>query len=375
MKAIDIYQLVNNTFQQATGIKDIEAVDSASLVSMGETLKNLPQGMVENFLNVLVDRIGKTVLDFRKYRNKMSDLVMDELRFGAIVQKLKVFMPEAEEDQTVLPEALEAGETSIDHYKINVPKAAQTFFTGEKKWQIHVTIQDWWLEEAFLSENQMGSFIQLIFGEVQNKIEKVFETLGRTVMGNYIASIADTDRHIHLLTMYNNFTGKNIATPDAAKMDNEFLRFAVGRIKVYSDDMTEMSTLFSNGERGERHTPFSDQRFKIIGDFNTFLETNVEYAAFNRDFVSLNGFESLSFWQSIKDKYTVEANVKDKGNVKVENVVAILYDRDALGMFKKRERVATTPVNAAGLYYNTYWHFKDMWFNDLSENFLIFSLD
>lgn len=370
MKTVDIYELVNNTFEQATGLKDISAVDSASLVSMGETLHNLPQGMVENFLNVLVDRIGKTILDYRKYKNKLSDLVMDEMRFGAIVQKIKVFMPEAEEDQTILPDAIAAGETTIDHYKINIPKAVQTFFTGEKKWRIHVTIQDWWLEEAFLSENQMGSFIQLIFGEVQNKIEKVFETLGRTVLGNYISEIANTSRHIHLLTMYNNMTGNSIASPNEAKMNNEFLRFAVGRMKVYSSDMEEMSTLFSDGNRGERHTPKSDQRFKIIGDFNTYLETNVEYAAFNKDFVSLNNFEDLSYWQSIKDKYTVETE-----KAKVENLVSCLYDRDALGMFKKRERVATTPVNAAALYYNTYWHFKDMWFNDLSENFIIFSLD
>ena len=59
----------------------------------------------------------------------------------------------------------------------------------------------------------------------------------------------------------------------------------------------------------------------------------------------------------------------------VENIVAVLHDRDALGMFRDEEEVLTTPVNAAGLYYNTYYHARQIWFNSLDENFVFFTLN
>ena len=42
--------------------------------------------------------------------------------------------------------------------------------------------------------------------------------------------------------------------------------------------------------------------------------------------------------------------------------------------YKRDEWASTTPVNSAGGYTNTYWHFKDMYFNDLSENAVMFYL-
>ena len=44
-------------------------------------------------------------------------------------------------------------------------------------------------------------------------------------------------------------------------------------------------------------------------------------------------------------------------------------------MFRDDEEVATTPVNAAGLYYNTYYHARQIWFNSLDENFVFFTLN
>ena len=39
------------------------------------------------------------------------------------------------------------------------------------------------------------------------------------------------------------------------------------------------------------------------------------------------------------------------------------------------ETVLTTPVNAAGQYYNQFWHEKQARFVDTSENLVIFILD
>ena len=63
---------------------------------------------------------------------------------------------------------------------------------------------------------------------------------------------------------------------------------------------------------------------------------------------------------------------EDLMSVTINNIVACLFDRDALGTYKTDEWSATTPVNAAGGYYNVFYHERDIWFNDLAENFVMF---
>ena len=56
----------------------------------------------------------------------------------------------------------------------------------------------------------------------------------------------------------------------------------------------------------------------------------------------------------------------------VNNVIGVIFDIEALGTYKSKEWTANTPLNAAGGYINYYWHLKDMYFNDLSENLVSF---
>ena len=56
-------------------------------------------------------------------------------------------------------------------------------------------------------------------------------------------------------------------------------------------------------------------------------------------------------------------------------VIAVIHDRDAFGIYQIDETVLTTPVNAAGAYYNQFWHEKQGRFVDTSENLVIFTLN
>ena len=52
-----------------------------------------------------------------------------------------------------------------------------------------------------------------------------------------------------------------------------------------------------------------------------------------------------------------------------------MFDHDAMGTFREEETVLTTPVNARAAYYNTFWHERPLWFNDMGENGIVFFLD
>lgn len=367
MEVKQIYDIVNSVNSQTMGVTDLTVVDEQGLISLGQTILNT-NGLADTWLNSLAQRIGKTIISFREYKSKYSDMVLDSMQWGNIVQKIKVSMPKATKDESY---SLVNGE-SVDMYKVANPTVTQSFFTTETPYQFFVTIKRTQLEEAFTSEASMNGFIGAIYGEVQNAIELSLESLARNCINNFIGErIKSNKGKYNLLSMYNTETGKTLKV-NTCLHDKEFLAYCVSRINLISKYMENMSTIYNDGTQ-TRHTPKSLQHLRVLEDFESRLETVVQYQAFRDGYVKLNNYHTTSFWQNIKYPDYIKINIASDGSlVHQANILAILYDRDALGLYKKDSWNSTTPFNSAGGYYNTYYHHKELYFNDLSENFVVF---
>lgn len=372
MTTEQIYTLVNEVNAEAFGSNALSVVDTSSLISLGNTVLSSSTN-TEAFLNTLAQRIGRTILRFRDYRNKLGNMVINDFEYGAILQKIKVVMPKAEEDESY---DLTDGQT-VDHYKIAKPVVDQKLFVTRTPYQFKITIQDEHLKEAFLSESAMGSFIGVIFGEVRNAIEVSLENLSRVTLATAIAECAGTSRMIDLVSEYNGLYNPSPALDEVtAQNDPDFMRYAMYRINTVIDGIQDMSTLYNDGSL-ETFTPREDIRVKVISSFMRKLETVVEYAAFHDQFVRPDAdIVRINYWQSAQDPMDIKiTRPSDGDSISRGNVVALIHDRDAMGVYKIDERVATTPINAAGLYYNTFYHQKQLRFIDRSENFLCFTLN
>jgi len=370
MTTEQIYTLVNEVNAEAFGSNALTIVDTSSLISVGNTVLSSSTN-TEAFLNTLAQRIGRTILRFRDYRNKLGNMVINDFEYGAILQKIYVHMPEAEADESY---DLINGQ-SVDHYKIAKPDVDQKLFVTRTPYQFKITVQDEHLREAFLSENAMGAFIGVIFGQVRNAIEVSLENLARVTLATAIAECAGTSRMIDLVTMYNTLYTASL-TDVTCQNDPDFMRFAMSTINSYIDGIQDMSVLYNDGSL-ETFTPREDIRVKVISSFMRRLETVVEYAAFHDQFVRPDAdIVTLNYWQSAQDPMDIIIKrPSDSAEVSRGNVIALIHDRDAMGVYKMDERVATTPINAAGLYYNTYYHQKELRFIDPSENFICFTLN
>lgn len=364
METVQLYSILNDVTAQAIGTQSIQAVDTASFIAMGDSILNSGNNL-EPWLSTLVQRIGRTIISFRAYQSQLQDLAYTDMEWGAIMQKIKVAMPTAIADVSV---ELTDGE-SIDHYIVAKPKAKQKLFVIRSPYTFMVTIQRRWLKEAFLSESAMESFIGAIFGELQNAMAVGQESLGRMCMANFIANTAASQR-INLLTDFNTKYGQSL-TADGALYNADFLRYAIGQMKYYSLRLTEMSTLY-NKEGETRHTPIADQRFAIRSDFLVNMETQVEYAAFHDEYLDIGSHLRINFWQNAETPNDIIVTDSEGQDVEVENILGFIHDSNALGTYRKETDVLTTPVNARGAYYNTFYHVNDNRFNDMSENGLVF---
>lgn len=367
MDTTQIYSLVNEVARETIGTDDIDVLDTNSLVALGDSVLSSSSN-TEAFLNTLVQRIGKTIISYRPYTSQLSLLDVGDMEFGQIMQKIKVKMPTAIEDDTY---NLVDGE-SIDMYKVTKPKATQKLFVKRTPVTYTITTQRKALKEAFTSADAMGAFIAAVFGEVRNAIELTQENLGRLTMANYIAN-AKTTQVYNLVTLYNTM-GHSVPTGEDALYDEAFLRFAIGKMKNISTKMTTMSELYNDGSE-QRHSPLAMQRFMYLVDFMTALETQVNYAAFHDEYVKTATGIAVPYWQAAKSAFDIKVTDADDQEKTIENVVAFIHDRDALGTYRKEEEALTTPVNAKGRYYNTFWHLDNLYFNDLSENGVVFTLN
>lgn len=382
LTATQIYSIVNEVAKQAMGSSDIAVVDNAGLVALGNTVLG-SDTTKNNFINALTDRIGRTIVSFRAYNSHFPDFERDSIEWGNILQKIKIAMPEAEEDQSY---NLQNGK-SVDMYKINKSKVNQLLFTTETPWQTHITVHLDALEKAFVDSNAMGAFISSMFGEVQNRIELAMENLSIDCVNNYMAEIikgkdSSPTRVINLVTEYKDKTGVDHTTEPLSALDDEdFLKYVVRRINSLSTTMEYMTTGLFNTPQGDdgaytRHTPKSEQRMLLFIDLVNSLKTNINSKAFNMEQVAIDiPFKTVPFWQSLQTPAGINIKPASGGEAIVQSeVMGILYDREAMGTFKKKYTSLTTPINAAGKYYNVFYHMITMYFNDLTENAVVFLL-
>lgn len=368
MDVNQIYSLVNSVCAQAYGENKISVTDGGSLVSLGNRVF-ASNADSELFLRTMTWVIGKTIYAYRGYRNKLSDMVLDDFQYGAIMQKVSVQLADAQSDPAY---KLENGK-SVDQWVVNKPAAVQKLFASVTPYMFSVSISKKLLKGAFHDAAGMARLISTIMGQMRNSIELSLENLGRATMGNFMAEMVGTPRVIDVLTEYNTASGKALTAADAFQND-EFLRYTLGRIQNVSKSFTDMSQRWNDGSI-TRHTPIEMQRLRIYAPLETAIEKTVQYRAYYKDLVDLGVYKELNFWQSNNAGEELDVSVKrasDGATVNLKNVIALLHDRDAMGIYKKEEEVEVTPLNAFGLYYNTAWHEEQLWFNDLSEQGVLF---
>lgn len=370
MDTNQIYALVNSTAQQAFGAQAITATDATGLVSLGNTVLSSSQN-VECFLNTLIQRIGRTIYHYRAYRNKLRGIILEsDMEWGAILQKINMDLPEAAADPAY---NLVDGQ-SVDPWTIYKPDVSQKLFIGRNPYMFPITISRKTLKEAFLSESAMGAFISFVFGKVRNMIEVSYEELARTALTAGIAETIGTTREVKLYTEWVADTGTS-TTIERALSNEAFLRFAIRKMNEYRDYLTDMSTLYNDGDI-PTFTPYEDQRLTVLASFERRLETSVQYAAFHDQYVKFeNTYDTVNFWQAAQTPDQISAKkISDNSDVAASGVLAVLHDRDAIGVYQQEEQVASTGLNPKGLYVTTYYHIMKNMFMDTSENIVVFTL-
>lgn len=383
---------------QATGVNNITPLDTSSFVSVAQTA--LKTGY-DPLTTAISQVLSKTIFSVRPYTRKFKGLNVSNQRYGNHVRKLlTIDKPFEDDDRLKLDDGV-----SIDQYKVNKPHVLQTNFYGANVYQKSVTIYKDQLDCAFSSPDEFAAFISMVMQNSSDMIEQAHEETARATIANliggiYAAEVLDTSagllaqanggrRAINLLKLFNESTGLALKVVDVFKTENfeSFVKFAFSTVNTIADLMTDRNSLFCSqltNYKVIRHTPKERMKFYLYTDLVNKINSEVYSTVFNPDFLKVVDFEKVNYWQAALSPSSINVKrtmLKKDGALsvgvqsRIDNVFGVLFDEDAAGYTTLNEWAQPSPFNARGGYYNQFWHFTDRYWNDFTENAVIFFIE
>lgn len=379
-----IVTVLNSIAQQATGQAQLTATNTSDFITVAQT--TLKAG-ADPIMNAISQTLSKTIFSIRPYFEKFQGLRVDSIRWGNHVRKLSsVDRPFIQADKWNLTDG-----TTVDPFVIRQPEVLQTNFYGADTYADELTVFDDQLDNAFKGPDEFGSFISMIMGNITDKHAQAREALARACIANLIGGkvAGDSGNVIHLLAEYNHLTGLTLTSQTVYQPANfaPFMQWVYSRIAEMSSKLTERTTKYHINVTGKpiaRHTPMERQKVFMYAPARYQIDARVLADTYHDTFLRFAADETVNYWQAIDDPAAI--NVKatymaSNGTLttpasaaKTDNIFAVLMDDDAAGYTTIHEKMGSI-YNPRGEYSNIFWSFDLRYWNDFTENAIVFLLD
>lgn len=388
MNVEQIYSLVNSITGELLGKSDLLQEDLSNVVDVGTEL--FDNASVDNYVKSLVNKVGKTIFVNRAYSGNIPSVLMDSWEFGSVLEKIQADVPQATENSSY-------DLTDGASYDVNVfykPSVSAKFFNKKVTFEVPMSFTELQVKESFTSANQLNGFLSMLYNAVENSMTIKIDSLIMRTINNMIAETVYNDiplgegetyanktgtKAINLLKQYNDLTGGTL-TVDKALSDEGFIKYSTYVINLYTDRLSKMSTLFNVGGK-ERFTPKDKLNIVMLSDFKASSSIYVQANTFNKELVELPKADTIPYWQgsgknySLADISSINVKLNNEGTsnriINMSGILAVMFDKDSLGVTNLDRRV-TTNYNAKAEFYNNYYKFDVGYFNDLNENFVVF---
>ena len=381
MDVKQIYGLMNDITDELLGKSDLIKEDLSNVVDVGTEIFN--NASVDAYVKTLVNHIGRVIFVNRSYRGKIPSVLMDGWEFGSVLEKIRVELPEATENESW---ELTDG-ASYDPNVFYKPIVSAKFFNQKVTFEIPMSFTEMQVKQSFSSSTQLNGFISMIQTAVEKSMTMKIDSLIMRTIANFVGETFYAEapsgtysgrsgaKAVNLLYLYNEQYDKEL-TADEAKVDPDFIRYASYVIGIYIDRLGSPSTLFNIGGT-DKFTPRDVLHLVMLNDFvkagDSFLQSNTYHEIYTK----LPNAETVPYWQASGEEYAFDdiSQIKIKTasghDVTATGILAVMFDRDALGVCNLSRRV-TTNYNPKAEFYSNWYKFDAGYFNDTNENFVVF---
>ena len=381
MKVSQVYELLNTVTGEILGQTDLVKEDLSNVVDLGVQIFDATS--VDNYVKSLVDHIGKVVFVNRPYAGGAPSVLMDSWEFGAVLEKIQCDMPDATENESW---SLEDGE-SYDPNIFYKPVVSAKFYQKRITFEVPMSFTEMQVKGSFSSAEQLNSFMSMLYNAVDKAMTVKIDALimrtinamtGETIHAEYgsaLLSSKSTVKAINLLYLYNQQFNKSLTAGDAFT-DPEFIRFAVREMNIVRARLAKISTLYNVGGKA-RFTPADMLKTVMLADFKESADVYLQSDTFHDEYTRLMPADIVPYWQGSGDDYAltdvtaINITTPSGDDVSASGILAVMFDRDALGV-ANMDRRTTTNYNPKAEFYNNWFKYDAGYFADLNENYVVF---
>lgn len=384
MEVTQVYSLMNTVTTEVLGQSIVVAENLSNVVDIGTEIFNADA--VDRYVRSLVNHIGKVIFVNRPYRGSVPSVLMDGWEFGSVLEKITAELPLAQENESW--ELVDGA--SYDPNIFYQPKVSAKFFNKRVTFEIPMSFTEKQVKQSFSSATQLNAFMSMLYDSVDKAMTLKLDALimrtinnmtAETIQGTYggddALNGASHARAVNLLYLYKQrYADAANLTAEQAITTPEFIRFAALTMSNYVDRMSKISTLFNGGGKS-RFTPRDMLRIVMLADFKNAAGAYLQSDTFHDEFTKLPEAETVPFWQGSGTDYSfgqiseIHVNTASGNEINVSGILAVMFDRDALGVTNQDRRV-TSNYNPKAEFYTNFYKFDAGYFNDLNENFVVF---
>ena len=393
MKVSQIAQTMNAVFGEVLGEENLLSDDLSNIVSAGKIISEsgVFGNNFDNYAGAIIDKVGRTIFWDRVYKADDLGLWRDSFEYGSVLEKIRCDVGDYENncewDLTTDSDndnELDYNENIASHvaemFKFYPAKIQAKYFNAKTTLKATISITRKQLREAFTSAAGVSRFIAMIENRLMTKLEISKMQLQKMTIANMICEhIAQGKQVVDLKALYVAEVDSTATsmTLQQALGSGRASRFIGQKLAWFREMMKEPSTLYSATGTFFNHTPVEMSRLIVLADLDSALRFNVYGDTYNEEFVKLDNFRTVPFWQSSgKDAALATRSgfnvITSNGNTVIRNnVVGVLFDRDG-AMICNEEPETRAVYNADGNFTN-YLHCADCsYYNDFDENCVVF---
>lgn len=411
----DAHALVNLISAELTGQDaNLTKVTTDNFVSVGETIMSYAAENVYNAISIVMLR---TLIAARPTSEDL--VIMNALDTGMYSSRLrkisylsKYALPSGSFN-TQLYTNLAAGFTNGQNKDSNGDAQStksqweqcpiipiELDFGGSSVWDHGITWYKDQAKNAFRSEEEFNQFWAGALVANANDIRRGKSSYRRAILLNFIAGMYDLQasgtKVINLTKAYNDEYGTNYTTAQLkTTYQKEFMEFFTAEFKIISDKLTKESvnyhvdmpqTINDVEYHLLRHTPKKNQRVILYQPMFTKAKAKVFPEIFNPEYLDIGTqYEGVDWWQNenVPEGIYVEPSIPDftngtqkRGNVvKLDHVVGLIFDEDALMSNFQLDDANTTPLEARKRFRNTWYTMARGGINDFTEKAVLFIME
>lgn len=390
MKVKQISTMLNDVFGEILG-EGLVAENLSNIVSVGTVITSSSTfgDNFENYAGAIVDKVGKTVFADRVYRAKDLGIWRDSWEYGSVLEKIRCDVGDYEDNCEW--DLTKAGQTGLDYnenianhieemFKFYPANTQAKYFNDKVTFKTVISITRKQLKSAFDSASAMARFIGMIENRIMSKMEIAKDQLQRRALVNLIAHNvkrgAGSAKVVDLKAAFEAAGGATIANFNAALKDPDFLRFTAKRMTMDRQFMSEPSKVYNNGTF-YTHTPVEDSRLIVLADLDAGLKFNLYGDTYNEEFVKLDNYKTLPFWQGTSNtmgvdvRSTIKVVDTDADSVTQSGIIGVLFDKDAVAACNEDPEVRSQ-YNADGNFTNYFYTYDCSYYNDFDENSIVY---